>query len=69
MSGMFSRCNSLTSLDLSNFSAQNVNNNMQYMFFDCNSLISLDLSNFNTQKLYSKIFLGCNSLIKKYLNK
>ena len=34
---MFSWCNSLTNLNLSNFNTQNVTN-MVYMFFGCNSL-------------------------------
>ena len=34
---LFSGCNYLTSIDLSNFDTQNVSN-MSYMFFDCNSL-------------------------------
>ena len=37
---MFYKCNSLISLDLSNFNTQNVNN-MKFMFFICRSLISL----------------------------
>ena len=37
MSGMFSNCNSLTILDLSNFNTQNVIN-MSGMLFNCNSL-------------------------------
>ena len=45
---MFYGCNSLSSIDLSNFNTQNVTN-MEYMFSRCNSLSSIDLSNFNTQ--------------------
>ena len=51
---MFSNCNSLVSLNLSNFNTQNVKD-MRSLFFGCNSLISLHLSNFNTQK---KIYMG-----------
>ena len=60
---MFSDCNSLTSLDLSNFNTQNVTN-MKNMFYGCNSLTSLDLSNFNTQNETNmeNMFYGCNSL-------
>ena len=39
MSYMFSRCNSLTNIDLSNFNTQNVTN-MSYMFYGFNFLIS-----------------------------
>ena len=45
MESMFNDCNSLTSLDLSNFNTQNVTN-MKYMFYDCYLLTSLDLFNF-----------------------
>ena len=44
---MFFDCNSLTSLNLSNFNTQNVTD-MNYMLSNCNSLTSLNLSNFNT---------------------
>ena len=61
---MFYDCNSLSSLDLSNFNTQNVTN-MGGMFYNCKSLTSLDLSNFNTQnvKNMDNIFNGCKSLI------
>ena len=47
MSSMFSNCNSLTSIDISNFKIQNVLN-MSSMFSNCDSLSSIDVSNFNT---------------------
>ena len=60
---MFYGCNSLISLDLSNFNTQNVTN-MEYMFDGCSSLINLDLSNFNTQNVTNMrgMFHGRNSL-------
>ena len=60
---MLSGCESLSSIDLSNFNTQNVTN-MGYMFYNCNSLTSLDLSNFNTQKVTNmeSMFDDCNSL-------
>ena len=60
---MFSFCNSLSTLDLSNFNTQNVTN-MQYMFYNCTSLSSLDLSNFNTQNVTNMeyMFYVCESL-------
>ena len=63
---MFSCCESLINLNLSNFNAQNVIN-MSYMFYDCNSLTNLNLSNFNTQYVIDMgyMFYDCNSLIKK----
>ena len=83
---MFSYCDSLTTIDLSNFNTQNVIN-MSSMFNGCHSLSNINLSAFNTQNvtnmrfmfagcqylsnhdeaLLSDMFLGCNSLIKKYL--
>ena len=64
---MFDGCNSLTSLNLSNFNTQNVIY-MNCMFWGCSSLTSLNLSNFNTQNVtnMSLMFRGCNSLT--YLN-
>ena len=41
MSGMFYNCSSLTSLNLSNFNTNNVNN-MSGMFSCCSSLTSLN---------------------------
>ena len=38
---------SLTSLDISNFNTENIEN-MAYTFYYCQSLLSLDLSNFKT---------------------
>ena len=63
---MFYDCNSLISLDLSNFNTQNVTD-MGCMFAGCNSLKSLDLSNFNTQNVTDMIFMfgNCNSLKKE----
>ena len=43
---MFYNCNSLTSLDVSNFNTSNVTD-MSYMFAYCKLLTSLDISNFN----------------------
>ena len=63
MSGMFSHCSSLTSLNLSNFNTSAVTN-MSEMFSDCSSLTSLNLSNFNTSKVtdMSRMFSGCSGL-------
>ena len=61
---MFSDCNSLSSLDLSNFNTQNVTN-MLGMFYNCRSLTSLNLSNCNTQNVNNmmSMFQNCESLI------
>lgn len=47
---MFFGCNSLTSIDLSNFDTSNVTD-MNNMFHGCKALTSLDLSNFNTSNV------------------
>ena len=63
MSTMFSGCSSLTSLNLSNFNTNNVNN-MSHMFSNCSSLTSLNLSNFNTNNVTDmrSMFYNCSSL-------
>ena len=63
MYNMFSRCSSLTSLDLSTFKTDNVTN-MGYMFFSCYNLTNLNLSNFKTGNVKSMygMFMGCSSL-------
>ena len=60
---LFSDCNSLTSLNLSNFNINNVYD-MSHMFDNCYSLTSLDLINFNTNnvKNMSCMFDNCRSL-------
>jgi len=63
MTGMFSVCSSLTSLDVSGFNTANVTD-IQWMFQGCSSLTSLDVSNFKTDKMTSMIcmFENCSSL-------
>ena len=63
MNGMFNGCNSLASLDVSNFNTSNVTN-MRNMFFNCINLTSLDVSNFNTSNVTSMegMFFNCNKL-------
>ena len=63
MSGMFSDCRTLTSLDLKNFDTQNITN-MRKMFYDCKALTSLDLQHFNTKKVtdMEEMFSGCVAL-------
>ena len=60
---MFEGCQNLTSLNLSNFNAENV----QYMgsiFKGCSRLTSLNLSNFKTEDVQymGSMFEGCSSL-------
>ena len=66
---MFSDCNSLISLDLSNFNTQNVTN-MYCMFNGCSSLNSIDVTKFNIQNVsdMSYMFSVCNSLKKQNIN-
>ena len=63
MSGMFSDCHPLQSLDLSSFDTSKVTN-MCCMFFFCQSLQSLDLSSFDTSEVtnMSYMFFSCQSL-------
>ena len=52
-------CSSLTSLNLSNFNTDNVQN-MSYMFCDCSSLTSLHLSNVNTYNVNNMNYMFYN---------
>jgi len=63
MIGMFGRCESLTSIDLSHFDTSNVKM-MSGMFFGCSALTTLDVSNFCVYKITDKssMFEGCVSL-------
>ena len=63
MEGMFYKCQSLDSLDLSTFQTDSVTN-MIVMFGDCYSLRSLDLSSFRTDKvtMMEAMFEGCADL-------
>ncbi|MCR5780646.1 MAG: BspA family leucine-rich repeat surface protein [Bacteroidaceae bacterium] len=63
MSGMFSGCSSLTSLDVSGFKTDNVTD-MSAMFYACWSLTSLDVSGFKTDRVtnMSEMFRGCSDL-------
>ena len=54
MSAMFSDCNNLTSLDVSNWNTSKVTH-MGWMFNTCIGLTSLDLSNFDTSKVNNMI--------------
>ena len=47
MNSMFSGCELLTNIDLSNFNTQNVIN-MACMFKGCKNIKNINLSNFNT---------------------
>ena len=60
---MFGHCESLTSLDVSNFNTSNVTG-MSWMFAYCTSLTSLDVSNFNTSNVtnISAMFSNCANL-------
>ncbi|MBO6243145.1 MAG: BspA family leucine-rich repeat surface protein, partial [Clostridia bacterium] len=60
---MFKNCQSLTSLDLSNFVTTNVKW-MTNMFYNCRSLSSVKLSSFNTKNVeyMDFMFYNCHSL-------
>ena len=63
MAGMFYRCNSLTSVDVSHFNTENVED-MYFMFGYCFNLTSLDVSTFNTANVtdMGSMFENCLSL-------
>ena len=63
MRRMFEGCQSLTSLDLSNFDTQKVTS-MHSMFAYCSGLTSLDLSSFDTKEVtvMSLMFRSCEKL-------
>ena len=52
MSGFFSECISLVSIDMSNFQSQNITN-IDYMFKECAKLAFFNMSNFNTENIKS----------------
>ena len=63
MNSMFAYCNSLSSLDLSQFNTSNVTS-MSGMFSDCTALESIDVSSFDTGKVTTcnNMFYKCSSL-------
>ena len=60
---MFAGCSCLTSIDISSFKTQKVND-MSYMFKDCSKIKKIDLSEFDTQNANNMegMFKGCSSL-------
>ena len=60
---IFSRCSSLTALDVSGWNTQNVTS-MEYAFYGCSSLTALDVSEWNTQNVtnMSSMFANCGNL-------
>ena len=65
MDSMFHTCQSLTSLDVSNWDTSNVTN-MGLIFYRCELLTSLDLSNFNTSNVTNtnQMFNRCINLVE-----
>ena len=63
MGGMFTYCDVLTSLDLTNFDTSNVTD-MYIMFEGCNGLTSLTLSSFDTSNVTNmgEMFEDCSGL-------
>jgi len=64
MSGFFSGCSSLVSIDMSNFQSQNIIN-IDEMFNYCRKLPFFNMSTFNTENVKSMkgLFKSCNSLV------
>ena len=63
MGYMFFNCQTLTSLDVTNFNTEKVTN-MSKMFHGCLALTSLDVINFNTEKVtvMNSMFSNCSAL-------
>ena len=63
MAYMFSACDHLTTLDVSEFNTNNVTD-MACMFWRCEKLTNLDVSSFNTENVASMwmMFEGCENL-------
>ena len=63
MTGMFTMCQSLTSLDLSSFNTSNVTT-MNAMFSNCSSLQQVDVSSFDVSNVtdFGYMFSGCSKL-------
>ena len=68
MRGMFARCSSLNTIDVSSFNIENVKSGvgLNHMFHDCSKITVLDLRNFKTinVKSMSYTFSNCKSLRK-----
>ena len=64
---MFYGCESLTSINLSNFITKNVES-MDWMFMDCYSLTSIDLSNFITTKVDNMDLMFSQCISLKYID-
>ena len=69
MTGMFSDCKHLATLDLSSFNTANVTN-MSSMFQDCEEMTTVDLSSFNTAKVTNmqNMFQSCYELETIYVS-
>ena len=52
MDGLFYNCYSLTSIDLSSFNTQNIEN-ITYLFFNSTNLTYIDISSFDGKTQYS----------------
>ena len=61
MSGLFSGCGSLTSLDLTCFDTSKVTD-MRGMFYSCESLTTIYCNSSWSDRLSDDMFSGCNSL-------
>ena len=63
MSYLFSKCESLSEVDVSKFDTSNVTN-MKYMFYNCSKLTRLDVSKFDTSNVTSmrSMFYNCSKL-------
>lgn len=67
MNNMFSQCQTLETVDLSNFDTSNVMN-MGNMFYNCRNLTELDVSNFDTSKVTNMSNMFYNLIALETLN-
>ena len=69
MNDIFRECNSLTTLDISNFKTSSVND-FTYIFAGCKSLTSLNLINFDTSLVtnFEGMFSDCLNLQTLYID-
>ena len=64
---MFSGCQSLKAINVSNFVTSNVSD-MSFMLSGCKSLTSIDVSHFNTINVKKMVYIICK-IIKYYKKK
>lgn len=67
MNNMFSNCNKLKTIDLSNFNTSNVTD-MSYMFYYCTNLTPIDVSSFDTSNVTNMSYMFYDIFALETLN-